>query len=43
MIIRQDVLDAAGAALAAWGYHHPQLVHDVYSARLLPGAADSSH
>jgi hypothetical protein len=43
MIIRQDVLDAAQASLTAWGYHHPQLVHDLYSARLLPGAAYSSH
>lgn len=43
MIIRQDVLDAAHASLAAWGYHHPQLVYDMYSARLLPGAAYSSH
>jgi hypothetical protein len=43
MIIRQDVIDAAQAALAAWGYHDPQLVHDLYSAQLLPGAAYSSH
>jgi hypothetical protein len=43
MIIRQDVLDAAQASLVAWGYHHPQLVHDLYSARLLPGAAYTSH
>jgi hypothetical protein len=43
MIIRQDVLDAARASLATWGYRNPQLVHDLYSARLLPGAAYSSH
>lgn len=43
MIIRQDVLDAARASLAAWGYRNPQLLHDQYSARLLPGAAYSSH
>ena len=43
MIIRQDVLDAARALLAALGYRNPQLVHDLYSARLLPGAAYSSH
>lgn len=43
MVTRQQVLDAARAALAAWGYHHPQLVDDLYSARLLPGEAYSSH
>lgn len=43
MIIRQDILDAAQASLAAWGYQNPQLVPDLYSARLLPGAAYSSH
>lgn len=43
MIIRQDVLDAAEASLAGWGYRNPRLVHDLYSARLLPGAAYSSH
>jgi hypothetical protein len=43
MIIRQDVLDAAQTSLAAWGYRNPQLVPDLYSARLLPGAAYSSH
>ena len=43
MITRQQVLDAAQKALAAWGYRTPQLMHDVYSAPLLPGAAYSSH
>ena len=43
MVTRQHVLDAAHTALATWGYHDPQLVHDVYSARLLPGAAYSTH
>jgi hypothetical protein len=43
MIIRQDILDVARASLATWGYHHAQLVYDRYSARLLPGAAYSTH
>jgi hypothetical protein len=42
-MIRQDVLNTALASLAAWGYRNPQLVHDLYSARLLPGAAYSTH
>jgi hypothetical protein len=43
MFTRQDVLDAAYASLAAWGYHDPQVVQDVSSARLQPGAAYSTH
>ena len=43
MVTRQQVLDAAQDALTAWGYYDPQLVHDLYSARLLPGAAYSTH
>jgi hypothetical protein len=35
MGIRQDVLDVAQASLAAWGYRHPQLLYDLYSARLI--------
>ena len=43
MVTRQRVLEAAQTALATWGYQDPQLVDDLYSARLLPGAAYSSH
>jgi hypothetical protein len=43
MVTRQHVLDAAQTALATWGYQDPQLVHDLYSGRLAPGAAYSSH
>ena len=43
MFTRQNVLDAAYTSLATWGYHDPQLVHDVASSRLLPGAAYSTH
>ncbi len=43
MITRQHVLTAAQAALAAWEHQAPRLVDDLYSARLLPGEAYSSH
>ncbi len=43
MVTRQDVLAAARVSLTAWGYQTPRLVHDLYSARLLPGAAYSTH
>ena len=42
-ITRQQVLTAAQEALAAWGYHAPELVGEMSSAHLLPGEAYSSH
>jgi hypothetical protein len=43
MVTRQHVLEAAHTALAIWGYQDPQLVHDLSSGRLAPGAIHSSH
>jgi|SRR5690348_10161692 len=43
LITRQHILTAAQEALAAWGYHAPELVGDLYEANLLPGEAYSSH
>jgi hypothetical protein len=43
MVIPQHVLEAAQTALAIWGYQDPQLVHNLSTARLAPGAAYSSH
>ncbi len=43
MVIPQHVLEAAHTALAIWGYQDPQLVHNLSTARLAPGAASSSH
>jgi hypothetical protein len=43
MVTRQQVLEAAQTALATWGYQDPQLVRDLSSGRLAPGAAYSSH